>query len=383
MGTKKILIAHQSTIPHYRVPFFEAVERLRPEAWEFSVIYDVGKARDRFFMEFERGSVNFQVKQSHAYTLRLAGKQISFQTFFFDGSKYDLLVTGGELNNISYPLCYLWRYYGKRVAYWGHGKDVSVANPQGIKAIAEQTKIWLSRRADGFFAYTNGVRDYMVSNGVDRGKIFVLQNTIDIVKQRAVFEKLICQRENLRSQAGFSDKKVLLYVGRLNRQKRLDLLFDAFHVLRKMDESYHLVIIGAGDASVLSRLKEKCGESAFRYLGVVPDDEIGRSYVASDLFAFPGAVGLGPLQALCFDLTSAVIDSPVHSPEYEYLNRDNALILTEGSTAEKYAIAIKALLEDRARWADLRDHAWPSIKHLTIENMAQNFISGVNSILQT
>ena len=92
---------------------------------------------------------------------------------------------GGELNNLSYPLCYLWRYYGKRVAYWGHGKDVSVENAQGIKAVAEQTKIWLTRRADGFFAYTHGVRDYMVSKGVDQSKIFVLHNTIDIVKQRS------------------------------------------------------------------------------------------------------------------------------------------------------------------------------------------------------
>ena len=151
---------------------------------------------------------------------------------------------------------------------------------------------------------------------------------------------------------------------------------------QKEDESYYLVVIGAGDLPSLTSFRKKCGESSFRYLGVVPDDDIGRFYVASDLYAFPGAVGLGPIQALCFDLTSAVIDSPVHSPEYEYLNHDNALILPEGSTAEQYARAIMALLEDRARWANLRAHAWPSIRHLTIENMAQNFIAGVNSILQ-
>jgi glycosyltransferase involved in cell wall biosynthesis len=162
----------------------------------------------------------------------------------------------------------------------------------------------------------------------------------------------------------------------------LDLLFEAFGILRQMDEKYHLVIIGAGDASALGSLKERCGEDSFRYLGVVPDDEIGRFYVASDLYVFPGAVGLGPLQALCFDLTPAVIDSRVHSPEYEYLNHDNALILPEGTTPEQYARAITVLLNDRVRWACLRAHAWASIKHLTIENMAQNFIHGVNSILE-
>jgi glycosyltransferase involved in cell wall biosynthesis len=104
--------------------------------------------------------------------------------------------------------------------------------------------------------------------------------------------------------------------------------------------------------------------------------------VLSDLYTFPGAVGLGPLQALCFDLTSAVIHSSIHNPEYEYLSRYNALIVPEGATPKQYTEAISALLKDRVRWTELRDHAWPSIKHLTIENMAQNFIRGVNQILR-
>jgi glycosyltransferase involved in cell wall biosynthesis len=288
---------------------------------------------------------------------------------------------GSELKNLSYPICYLWRFYGKRVAYWGHGRDLSVENAQGIKAVAEQAKIWLTRGADGFFAYTDGVRDYMVNKGVDQSKIFVLHNTIDIVKQRSLFEKLIPQRESLRSQAGLGDKKVLLFVGRLNREKQLDVLFDAFHVLREMDETYHLVIIGSGETSVLRNLERRYGERSFNYVGATED--ISRFSVISDLYVLPGAIGLGPLHSLCFDLTPAVIHSRVHGPEYEYLKSDNALILPEGSSAMQYALAIKDLLEDRGRWADLRAHAWPSIRHLTIENMAQNFIDGVNSILQT
>jgi glycosyltransferase involved in cell wall biosynthesis len=287
---------------------------------------------------------------------------------------------GSELNNLSYPLSYLWRLQGKRVAYWGHGRDLSVVNARGIKAIAEQTKIWLTRRADGFFAYTNGVRDYMVNNGVNQSKIFVLHNTIDIIKQRSLFDKVISQRKDLRSQAGFTGKKVLLFVGRLNRQKQLHLLFDTFYVLRRLDDSYHLVIIGGGETRLVDGLRQRCGNQSFTYIGATED--ISRFCVASDLFVFPGAVGLGPLQALCFDLTPAVIHSRLHGPEYEYLNSDNALILPEGSTVEEYGLAIKALLEDRARWSDLRAHAWPSIKHLTIKDMAQNFIHGVNSMLQ-
>ena len=377
---KKVLIAHQSTIPHYRIPFYDAVERLRPKSWEFFVVYDTAQARNKSYWAFDQSSVNFPIKESRTYTVKFAGKALSFQTFPFKASKYDLLVLGSELNNLSYPMSYLWRSRGKSIAFWGHGRDSSVVNPKGFKAFGERTKVWLTRRADGFFAYTNGVRDYMVNNGVDRRKIFVLYNTIDIAKQRALFDSLISQRERLREQAGLSGKKVLLFVGRLTRQKQLDVLVHAFCSLRKADESYHLIIVGGGETSMLSDLKDQCGERAFNYLGATED--ISHSCVMSDLYVLPGAIGLGPLHALCFDLTPAVIHSAVHKPEYEYLTSNNALILPKGSTSEQYAFAINALLEDRPRWAELRAHAWPSIKHLTIENMAANFIAGVNSILQ-
>jgi glycosyltransferase involved in cell wall biosynthesis len=376
---KKVLIAHQSTIPHYRVPFYEAVERLRPKWWEFSVIYDTAKAQGKSYLAFDPYSVNFYIKESRTYSLQLAGKQLTFQIFPFEASKYDLLIMGSGLNNISYPISYLWHCRGKCIAFWGHGRDSSVEKPEGFKALSESMKVWLTRRADGFFAYTNGVRDYMVNNGVDRNKIFVLHNTIDIVKQRALFERLIPQREMLRSQAGLSGKKVLLFVGRLTRQKQLDVLVSAFSSLRKANESYHLILIGGGDTSVLRRLTDQCGKRSFSYLG--PTEDISQSCIVADLYVLPGAIGLGPLHALCFDLTPAVIHSPVHKPEYEYLTDKNALILPDRSTPEHYAGAINSLLEDRRRWAQLRAHAWPSIKHLTIEKMARNFVTGVSSIL--
>ena len=69
MSIKKVLIAHQSTIPHYRVPFYEAVERLRPKWWEFSVIYDTAEARGKSFLEFDHRSSEFQDKTTTGPTL--------------------------------------------------------------------------------------------------------------------------------------------------------------------------------------------------------------------------------------------------------------------------------------------------------------------------
>ena len=37
---KQVLIAHQSTIPHYRVPFYNSLNTLKPDEWRFEVVFD-------------------------------------------------------------------------------------------------------------------------------------------------------------------------------------------------------------------------------------------------------------------------------------------------------------------------------------------------------
>ena len=68
---------------------------------------------------------------------------------------YDLIVVGSALNNIAYPLSSLWRLGGKAIAYWGHGRDSSIEHLAGLKGLA-----------DGFFAYTRSVRDFLVRHGI-------------------------------------------------------------------------------------------------------------------------------------------------------------------------------------------------------------------------
>jgi glycosyltransferase involved in cell wall biosynthesis len=381
MSVQKVLIAHQSTIPHYRVPFYHAVERLRPHWWEFSVIYDASEARRTFYIAPDARQFAFTVQPTYTLSLGLGSKRLSVQTFPWRAWPYDLLVVGSALYNISYPLSYLWRLGGKAVAYWGHGRDSAVEQPTALQNLEEKAKIWLASRADGFFAYTESVRDFLRRHGVDENKIFTLYNTIDIEEQRQHYERLLSQREKLRTALHLHDKKVLLFVGRLNKRKNLDFLTEILALLRQKNPAYHLVIIGGGDASLISSMQERCGADAISYHGVVDERDIGQFYTVSDLYVFPGAVGLGPLQALCFDLTPAVIDSPIHNPEYEYLNETNALILPRNTPPSHFAIAIDQHLANQRKWQCLRSQAWPSIKHLTVENMAKNFIHGINTIL--
>ncbi len=382
MPKKRVLIAHQSTIPHYRVPFFEAIERLRPAWWEFCVVYDPVEGRRMFKVEADEENFHFPIQTQRTYALALGGKRLLLQSFPLRARSYDLIVVGGTLYNLAYPLSILWSFLGKAVAYWGQGRDLTVAHKSRTKRVLEHLKLRLYHRADGFFAYTEGVRDYLVTQGIDERKIFALSNTIDINRQRRAFEMHKPHRDTYRQQAGLDHKKVLLFVGRLNERKKLSYLIETFAELSRRDGSYHFVMIGGGDVSIIDRLKAACGASAVSYHGVVDDQDIGYHYTSSDLFIFPGDVGLGPLQALCFNLVPVIVDSPTHSVEVDYLNASNALILPRGTTPAEYADAIDQLFDDPVTLQHLQAQAWPSIRHLTIEQMAQNFIYGVNTILQ-
>lgn len=381
MSVKRVLIAHQSTIPHYRVRFYQEVERLRPPGWDFTVIYDAKETQKQFFLALDHETFGFKIKHVRTHELQLGKRRTVFQTFPFTTWQYDLIVVGNSIHNLSYPLTYLWRFLGKPIAFWGQGRDTSVEDATGLKGLSEKIKIWLTCRSDGFFAYTPSVHDFMKQQGLDEHKIFTLYNTIDIDKLRAIFEDHIRYRDDYKKSEGLDGKKVLLFVGRLNKRKRLDFLVDTLASLRRKDPQYHLIVIGGGDTSYIDKLEKACGKDAISYKGSVSEEDINYYYMISDLYIFPGAVGLGPIQALCFDLTPAIIDSPIHNPEYDYLNENNSLICDREVSPATYADAIDTHLQNPEQWHRVRAQAWPSIQHLTVEHMAKNFVHGINTIL--
>ena len=117
--------------------------------------------------------------------------------------------------------------------------------PRGWKRLAGALKVRWSRSAAGFFAYTHGVCNDLAEHGVNPEKVFVLENTIDIERERVAFQRLSGQRAALRSASGLRDARVLLYVGRLNRRKRIGFLMNTVQLLQRRDASYHLLVVGA------------------------------------------------------------------------------------------------------------------------------------------
>jgi glycosyltransferase involved in cell wall biosynthesis len=86
-----------------------------------------------------------------------------------------------------------------------------------------------------------------------------------------------------RDDRALPDAFTVLYVGRLSREKGIDLLAEAFLMARDRDPRLHLVLVGRGPEE--ESLRRRLG-SAATFLGWVEGDELPRTYASADLFMF-------------------------------------------------------------------------------------------------
>jgi len=373
--SNKILIAHQSTIPHYRIKFYEELKNVKTKNWDFSVVYDSKISAIKNYKIINPANHSLSIINTKTKICRLLSKYLFFQYFIFSIRDYEILIVENALNNISYPLSFLLKR--KKIILWGHGKDFSAANPSLLKKVLERFKLFLCKKSDGFLAYTEGVKQILLNNNIKEKNITVLNNTIDIMSHR---KKFLSTKNKIQNK--LNSQNSLLFVGRLNKRKKIEFLLDSFLLMKKMNPSFKLLLVGQGDTTYVNFLKNKYKDNNIKFLGEITDQQLlCKLYIKSNLFVFPGDVGLGPLHALCYNLIPVIIESRTHNPEREYLNNNNSFIFPSSITKERYASEIIRICSNKIMIEEKQKSSWESIKHLTLENMAKNFARGIEKII--
>ena len=97
----------------------------------------------------------------------------------------------------------------------------------------------------------------------------------------------------LRQRWGLPDKPLLLYVGRLDKEKNLDLVLKSLPEVLRHTEA-HLVIAGKGaQQTALKRLAHSLGlDRAVHFVGFVPDEDLPNLYPLADCFVIAGIAEL-------------------------------------------------------------------------------------------
>jgi len=251
--------------------------------------------------------------------------------------EYDSIIFLGEMYILSTWLAVIFaKLRNKKVIFWGHGL---YGNESFIKFFFR--KLFL-KLPDLNLVYDNHAKELMIKEAFQPSKIDVIYNSIETVKLGPEYNSPILNDF-------FSNKNLpcLIFVGRLTKTKKLNLLIEAVLTANLDKEYFNLLIIGAGEEiDGLRCLAIKGLERGFiKFYGECYDQNILMNLISkSDLCVSPGNVGLTAIQSLAYG-------TPVctHSNFNNQMPEANSIIEGYNGTFFKEN-NVKSLLEKISNW---------------------------------
>jgi len=136
----------------------------------------------------------------------------------------------------------------------------------------------------------------------DNKEIFVIPNGIEFDKFTNSAEK-----ETINVPQVQKDEKIILFVGRLNQIKGIKYLIRAMGIIRGIMPKTRLLIVGYGEEkeNLEKLVKELNLENCTTFTGKIPNEEISKYMMASDIFVLPSlseSFGIVNLEAMACGL---------------------------------------------------------------------------------
>jgi glycosyltransferase involved in cell wall biosynthesis len=271
----------------------------------------------------------------------------------------------------------------RAVVLWGHGYSKQFSRWRHV------TRTQLGKLASTCVTYSEGVRRRLIEEGLEAGRVFSAPNALDgapLQRLRHYWLTHPTELRELRQRFGLGSERVLLFVSRLEPDKRVDLLLEAFQRLLLRHQYTRLVIVGGG--SELTRLKAEAirlgVDQQTHFLGPLYDEHtLSGLFMSATAFVYPVAVGLSILHALHYGvpvITSNNADC--HNPEFDVLTHERNSLLYRHDDASDLADCIARLLEQPELQLRLTEAALESVSGphgRTLTAMAEGMLEALEA----
>jgi glycosyltransferase involved in cell wall biosynthesis len=374
------VVVQEPALPKYRVPVFRELAS-RPG---LDVLLTYG--RERLIKNVEADGFHSEPSRSRWWRtpVGLIGWDPS-QVRNASRKRCDVVVLDWNTRVLSlFPALIRARLSGVGVVLWGHGYS---KRESGLR---RWFRLLPTRLAGSVVFYNRAAAKATVERGVPGEKVFVALNSLDqteIGEQRA---RLIGDPEpvrELRRAYGLGGAMVL-FVSRLLRQNRLDLLFDALKLLGDRFPDLRVAVVGSGpDEAYLCGYADKIGvRDRVVFAGAVYEEsELGGWFMASDVFCYPANIGLSMLHAFGYGLpvvTSDRIES--QNPEIEALRDGGNGLLYRDGDASALSEALGRILGDKGFRRRLSDEALRTVREeFTITRMIDGMQAAIRYAYRT
>lgn len=277
---------------------------------------------------------------------------------FSGGSVTSLGLTLARIKRKPYVFTYNTRW-NKYTHYILEGK---VVKPKVFEKVAQ---IYCNA-CDHIIAPSVSVKKELLSFGVKK-PITVIPNGVDTNKFKPSKDNFLRKKLHLKA-----NDKIVLYVGRLAKEKSVDFLIKSFSKLA--NPNYFLVIVGGGsEKDNLQKLAKKLNiENRVYFLGHVNYDDIPKIYRGAEVFTFfsqSETQGMVILEAMSSGLPVLALNDKVFSEFIE--NGKDAILI--GKNEKLFIENLKNLLENPNLRKKLALNARKKAQKFSIDEMTKKF----------
>ena len=276
---------------------------------------------------------------------------------------YDVIINDLGIYCISSWIFTLLSKFKKQKVYiWDHG----------YYGKESMIRTWIKRiyfgLADGSFIYGDYAIRLMKEKGFNGKKLYPIHNSLDYQSQLELRSKI--QKSDIFKKHFGNNAPVLLFIGRLNPVKQLDMILEAVNILKEKNLSYNIVFVGDGPER--EKLESKANELKLRnkiwFYGACYDEKKNAELIYNaDLCVAPGNIGLTAMHSLVFGTPALTHnDFKWQMPEFEAIKEYHTGLFFERNN-------INSLADKIEEWFRLNGLDRERIRNLCYKEIDENW----------
>jgi glycosyltransferase involved in cell wall biosynthesis len=211
--------------------------------------------------------------------------------------------------------------------------------------------LWYYNQMDVTYVPSHAVGDELAAKGIPREKIRFYPRGIDSIRFHP------SKRNGFyRSRYRIGDDVVkLLYVGRVSKEKNIELLENVFRRLCQTRKGIHLVVVG--DGPQFEAMKRSMAGLPATFTGFMDGEDLCQAYASSDIFVFPSTTdtfGNVILEAQASGLPVVVTDEG--GPKENLIPGETGFVIP-ASDEKQFASVLMGLIDDPDRLGRMKENA--------------------------
>lgn len=334
MKNKSVFILNYAS--HYRISIFKRINN------------DLNA--DFYFGDIPNSSIK-KIDYKDLSNFKKEFKTTKMKSFFWYSGSYKLvfksyqniILTGDPQILSNWIILILARVMGKKTYLWTHGW---YGKETFLKGFVKKIYFGLASK---ILLYGDYAKKLMIQNGFDESNLIPIYNSLNYTEQLTVRNNL--KKTSIYTAHFGNDNPVLIYIGRIQKVKRLDLILHAMEILNNQNIFLNLVIVGATskDVNISDDINKHNLEKQVWLFGSSYDEKKnGELIYNSNICISPGNVGLTAIHSLMYGTPVITHNNfPKQMPEFETIVENYTGAFFEENNAEDLSLKIKRLVNNK------------------------------------